>query len=51
MNLIKIKNLLKVVFIVFVVQTVFIHCDKAVCPGNHETNKQWVKNEDSVHNV
>jgi len=42
MNLIIIKNLLKVVFIVFVVQTGFVHCDKSVCQGNHEVNKQWV---------
>jgi len=51
MNFIIIKYLLKVVFIVFGVQTVFVLCDKSVCPGNHEVNKQWVNNEDSVHNL
>lgn len=51
MNLIIIKYLLKVVFIVFGVQTVFVLCDKPVCSGNHEVNKQWVNNEDSAHNL
>lgn len=50
MNLIIIKYLLRVVLIVFGVLTVFVLCDKPVCPGNHDTNKQWVNNEDNVHN-
>ncbi|XP_060870563.1 eukaryotic translation initiation factor 2-alpha kinase isoform X1 [Metopolophium dirhodum] len=42
MNLIIIKYLLKVVFIVFGIQTVFVLCDKPVCQGNHEVNKQFI---------
>ena len=51
MNLIIIKYLLKVVFIVFGVQTVFALSDKPVCPGDHEANKQWINIEDSVYNL
>lgn len=42
MNLIIIKYLLKVVLIVFGVQTVFVLCDKSVCRGNDEVNKQFI---------
>ncbi|CAH1715613.1 eukaryotic translation initiation factor 2-alpha kinase isoform X1 [Aphis gossypii] len=42
MNLIIIKYLLRVVLIVFGVLTVFVLCDKPVCPGNHDTNKQFI---------
>jgi len=50
MTLIIIKYLLNVLLIVFGVQIAFVLCDKPVCSGNHEANKQWVNNED-IQNV